>query len=110
MIISYTQNKHLSYIYVPLQIPLHVPLYDPLSHPRSKLESKIFCVQTSVIHQKECIASGISGMCDIKSVCGNPEEIFHSEVFPILKLSSPGPKPLAPKHKNPKSQNQEALG
>ena len=42
-----------------------------------KPESKNFLSQTSAIHQKKRIASRISTVCDIKSVPGAPEEIFH---------------------------------
>ena len=51
-----------------------------------KPESKNFDEQTSVIHQQKRIASGFPGVCDFKSVCGAPGEIFHFEGFQILKL------------------------
>ena len=38
--------------------------------PPRKLESKIFCVRTSVIHYQKRISSGFPGVCDFKSVCG----------------------------------------
>ena len=45
-----------------------------------------FDEQTSVIHHQKRIASGFPGVCDFKSVCGAPGEIFHFEGFQILKL------------------------
>ena len=54
--------------------------------PPRKLESKKFCVRTSVIHHQKRIASGFPGVCDFKSVPGVPGKIFHFEGFQILKL------------------------
>ena len=51
-----------------------------------KPESKNFDAQASVIHHQKRIASGFPGVCDFKSVCGAPGEIFHFEGFQILKL------------------------
>ena len=51
-----------------------------------KPESKNFDAQASVTHHQKRIASGFPGVCDFKSVCGAPGEIFHFEGFQILKL------------------------